>query len=249
MGVVNAPFLGLASQALFAPYVRLAEALGALQGAVALGDLQSLPKGTSVRIEVEGAALQEKGFGDLARVAVLKGLLPSVPCLELDPTGVNMVNAGHLAAEAGLSVTVASSPAQPSGPYASAIRVIISSPGAGGERLATGAVIAGEPRVVQVDHWSAFPSFEPKGNLLMYNNVDSPGQISRITGILAAANINVSRIGVARQFAGGGSPALSVLICDTRVPADALRALRALDGISNVRCCSWPGAPQVTASS
>ena len=73
----------------------------------------------------------------------------------------------------------------------------------------------------------------------MYTNVDTPGQISRITNILSEFNINISSIGVARQFAGGGSPALSVVLCDSRLPADALRQLRALEGISNVRSASF----------
>jgi hypothetical protein len=56
---------------------------------------------------------------------------------------------------------------------------------------------------------------------------------------LQSNNINIASLAVARQYEGGGSPALSVLVCDQRVPATAIKELQLLVGISNVRNASF----------
>jgi hypothetical protein len=66
--------------------------------------------------------------------------------------------------------------------------------------------------------------------------------VARTTGVLADHNINIASLKVARQFGGGGSPALSVLVCDQRIPSDVATRIAALDGISNVRTASFGDA-------
>lgn len=78
--------------------------------------------------------------------------------------------------------------------------------------------------------------------------------------MLAEANINIASMAVARQVcaeAGGmggeavllrhmlspppqfpGSPALSVLLCDSRIPAAVLRQINGLEGINNARAAT-----------
>ena len=60
-----------------------------------------------------------------------------------------------------------------------------------------------------------------------------------MTRVLAEHNINVASLAVARQYGGGGSPALSVMMCDARIPAVAIKEMSQLDGISNVRNASF----------
>jgi hypothetical protein len=94
--------------------------------------------------------------------------------------------------------------------------------------------------VVQVDHWASFPTFVPQHHVLFYNNLDRPGTVSRITAVLSEHNINIASLLVARQHAG--SPALSVVIADARIPAEVAHRIAALDGISSVRTASFGDA-------
>jgi hypothetical protein len=250
VGVVNAPYVALSHKPAFAPYVRLAAALGELLGQVIFssaegsGPASGSIKGTSVRIEVEGPELQEKGFSELARAVVLKGLLPAVPRCELEPDAVNFINAPHLAKEHGLLVSVKSSAggsAASAGPFANSIRVVVSSP-SGGERVATGAVIEGQPRIVQIDHWQNFPTFVPQGHLLLFNNTDKPGTVASVTSVLSGFNVNIASLAVARQFGGGGSPALTIMVCDQKLPSAAVKKLAAIPGIFGVSVASFSEA-------
>jgi hypothetical protein len=95
------------------------------------------------------------------------------------------------------------------------------------------------PSPPAVDHWSSFPTFAPKGHLLLWNNIDAPGQVSLVAQVLAGHNINIASLAVARQFEGGGSPALSVMVCDARIPSGAIKEMQALTGITNVRNASF----------
>lgn len=181
------------------------------------------------------------------KTSLLQGMLPWLQGLEgmetLELDSVNSVNAGLLADAAHVRVAVKHTPVA-SGPYANAIRVTVVSPS--GSQSVTGSVIEGVPRVVQVDHWQSFPSFVPQGHVILFNNIDKPGSVGRVTSLLAEYNINIAAISVARQYPG--SPALSVVIVDTRVPSVVKEKLDALDGIMNVRVASFDGADYVNPS-
>ena len=86
-----------------------------------------------------------------------------------------------------------------------------------------------------------------QGNILLYNNIDKPGTVSRITAVLSEHNINISRLAVARQHAG--SPALSVVVTDARIPSEVAARIAALDGITSVRTASLGDAYVHPASS
>jgi D-3-phosphoglycerate dehydrogenase len=167
-GVVNAGHLGLASKDSFKPFVVLGERLGALQGQVLLSSLVDgqqprLPKGTKVRIEVEGAELGQKGAAELIKAAVLKGLLPALPLVEFEGESVNLVNAPGLAASTGLEVSVSTSAT--AGAFRDVVRVVVTPPSGTGERTVVGSLIDSVGKVVQMDFWQNFPAFEPSGHI------------------------------------------------------------------------------------
>ena len=257
VGVVNAPHLALAHRPQLQPFVALTEALGALQAQVLGGPIRG---GATVAVELTGAVFADAAagagggaLGELVRAALLKGLLPHLPGSELDTGSVNLLNGPLMGAAAGISVTVrvpapsggsaAAAPplagGAPASSYSNLIRVTLrgGAKGDGGERVVVGSIVDGEPRVVQIDHWASFPSFVPANHLLLFNNQDKPGTVARITGILSDANINIASFLVARQHPG--SPALSVVVCDGRIPSSVAGRISTLDGIFNVRTASF----------
>jgi L-serine dehydratase len=72
---------------------------------------------------------------------------------------------------------------------------------------------------------------------VFYNNLDVPGQISKVTSVLSEHNVNIASLNVARQFVG--SPALSIIRCDTRIPQKAIEGIRGLEGIFGVQQASF----------
>jgi D-3-phosphoglycerate dehydrogenase len=191
-------------------------------------------KGVSIQVDVEGPAFEGANVTDLMKAALLKGLLPTLPSVDIEASDVNLVNAALLADEVHLKVAVKQSPS-PTGPYASAIRVTVVGPS--GSRSVVGSVIEGQPRVVQVDHWQSFPTFAPEGHVVLFNNFDKPGAVGKVTSVLADNNINIASLAIARQYIG--SPALSVIITDQRVPSEVKAKIADLDGISNVSTASF----------
>ena len=55
--------------------------------------------------------------------------------------------------------------------------------------------------------------------------------------MLSSHSINIASLNVARQYVG--SPALSVIRCDTRIPARAVEEIKMLEGISGVSTVSF----------
>jgi hypothetical protein len=105
-------------------------------------------KSHTVTVELEGPAFAQAGVADLVKAALLKGMLPAVPTVELEGADVNMVNAQLLAAEAGIKLTLNRTAGSAAGSYANQIRVVVDGPT--GQRVAAGTVIEGQPRIVQV---------------------------------------------------------------------------------------------------
>ena len=244
-GVVNAPHLNLAAKPAIAPYVSLSRSLGALLGQMVFpsGDPSQRPaKGTTVRVEVLGPVLATKGVAELCLVSVLHGLLPVLPFSDLEAGDVNLVNASALGTAAGISSSAGSSvrAVGEESVYENTVRVVLTPPGGTGERVVEGALIDGSPRVTQLDFWQSFPPFTPEGHVLVYNNVDAPGQVSKVTKYLAEHNVNIASFNVARQYAGGGSPAFSILNCDTPIPARCVDDIKSIQGVSGVTMASFP---------
>ena len=241
VGVVNAPHLALAGEPALAPYARLTEALGSLAGQMWQA---GAPRTATVAVELTGpvfAAAPPAALAALAKAALLKGLLPAVAALDYDSAAVNLVNAPALAAREQLAVSVRAAPADApaAAAYASTITVTVRGAAGQPERAFVGAVVDGEPRIVGIDEW-ATPSFPASGSVLLLNNLDRPGAISGVMGVLADENINIATLSVVRQ--APGEPALSIIISDQRLPKGVEQKISALDGISGVRCATFATA-------
>ncbi len=212
---VNAPMILPETLAELRPYVALIEKMGRLSTQLHPGPLQ--------RFEVTySGGLAELDTRPL-RAALVKGLLESV-----SETRVNLVNAALVARQWGLEIVEHQSTA--AGPYANLVTV---RDGAGGEHTLAGSVAWGDERIVRVDRYTT--DFSPCGVILLCRNIDRPGMIGRVGTILGNAGVNINHMDVGPiDGANSGGEALMILNVDREVPDDALAAVRATPGITDV---------------
>jgi len=207
---VNLPFRSAGSRG--EPYLRLAEQLGHLAGAM----LDGPP--ASVRVGLWG--LDESLHTPVA-VAVLKGALSHTH------PGLNYVNVEGTAAAQGIVTARTIHPA-PSG-YPHLVVVSVTNPN--GEMELAGAVFRErEPRVVRFGTQPL--EFWPEGTLLILRSWDRPGVVGNVCTLLGEAGVNIADIHLARK--DGEPDAWTILRLDERPSEDALTRLAALPNIRRV---------------
>lgn len=98
------------------------------------------------------------------------------------------------------------------------LEVVASSPG------------GGRIRVCRVDGIET--NFSGEYPTLIVHNLDRPGHVAAVTGILARCHVNIAFMQLYRNVRGGY--AVMVLECDQPVPAEPLRELSDMDGIVKI---------------
>jgi len=213
--VVNLPFADGVDYRSLAPYMTLAEKLGSLQ--------MQLIHGRIDRLELEFRGEEVEAHVKPLTVALLKGLL--APVLS---DAVNYVNAPRLAEERGISVSHTRHPAAED--YSN---VILCRAHSNKEtRLVGGALfLHTQSRIVLLDEFRI--DALPHGPALILANRDVPGVIGRVGTLLGTHGINIAEWQMGRS--GPGGEAVSYINIDTPVGEAALRELRALSTILDVR--------------
>lgn len=241
-GVVNAPFVNLASKAEHKPLVQLGNALGSLHAQILSAD------GAPKKITVVTKGLSKGRLSELVTASVLQGVLQHIA-----PKGalVNLISSPELARGMGISIVESSVEAAPKRAagglksaaaslthYKNLVTVVVET--GQSSRSVSGSLIGAEPKVVQMDDWPVFPMFKPEGSLLFFNNEDKPGGAAVVTKVLSAAGINVASMGVARQEKGG-SAALGITIVDEPIPSAVMDLLRREVSLKNVATATFKG--------
>jgi len=207
---VNFPSITAEEAPTLAPLAALGEKLGLLAGQIAEAAIEK------VSIVYEGAVATQKTKAVTA--AALAGLLR--PMLE----EVNAVAAPSVAAARGIVVEETTSAAQ--GDYLSLVTLRVKTPK--GEICVTGTVFHdGKPRVLRVGEIAVDAEFSP--SMILLRNEDKPGFISRVTGALGAAGVNIATIALGRDAPGGS--AVSLVAVDGGTPDAVMTAIRALPGV------------------
>jgi D-3-phosphoglycerate dehydrogenase len=190
------------------PFLPLAERLGQLYGALAA----SVPDVLEVGYEGQLADSDTR----ILTLSVLKGVFGRV-----SEEPVSYVNAPRLAEERGVEVRESSSAT--SHEYINLITL------KGGDHSIGGTLVGlkGEPRIVMVDDHSV--DVPPSENMLVVRNDDVPGMISKVTGVLGDAGVNIDDMHLGRS--PEGTAALMVLATDRTVTDDVLTAIRAVPGV------------------
>ena len=69
--------------------------------------------------------------------------------------------------------------------------------------------------------------------MLFYRNVDRPGMLAAVGGILAEADLNIGALALGRT--GKGAMALTAISVDDPVPEPVLQKISALEGVAGVQ--------------
>ncbi|MEJ7812090.1 MAG: phosphoglycerate dehydrogenase [Gemmatimonadaceae bacterium] len=212
---VNAPAIAGDAMRRVRPLLDLAERLGRLAGALVTGAVE--------RVDVRYAGGSEEALRPLAASALV-GVLEAV----VGKTGVNFVNALHLADTRG--IVVERTRLSPHGDYAEYLELRVA--GREDETRVGGALLAeGHPRVVRIGDYQM--NVAPRGTLVVLSNRDVPGVIGRVGTLLGDAGINIAEYHQARLEAGGA--ALATVRADARLAAPVLDALRQLPEVMDAR--------------
>jgi len=197
------------------PYIELAEKVGSFIGQTGEGGVDE------VTITYSGDAADIDTASIL--IAALKGLLS--PILE-EP--VNAVNARGIAKERG--IVIKEEKRSDSGDFSSLLSMKVKA----GEltRSVKGAIFnKTEPRIVEIDGMSL--EVIPHGHMLYFFNEDKPGVIGSLGQLLAKNNINISRMQLGREKAGG--KAISVVGVDSVLTQKLLDEIKTLPHILSVK--------------
>ncbi len=212
---VNAAAIRLAAQPEVQPYLILAEKLGRIAGQLSDGRVGN------VLIRCHGEI--PRHYKDVLLLAGLKGVMG-----DMITEHVNLINAPVLSVEAGLKADVQTFHAGES--YSSLVEIVLTSDQ--GETRVTGTVFGPDDvRIVRLD--DSWVEVKPEGALLFYRNVDRPGMLAQVGGILAQNGINIAALALGRSAPGG--EALTVISLDEPISADALESIEALEGVEGVR--------------
>ena len=210
---LNSPSVSAEDAPKLKPFVALAEQLGAFAGQMVDVGLKSI----EIAYEGEIAKLNVKPLTAAALAGVLR------PALE----DVNMVSAPAVARERG--ITVSESRQETSPTYDSIIRITVVTDN--DTRAFAGSVIGGLSRVVEVKGMDLDAPFAPA--MLYVNNLDKPGFIGKLGGLLADSAINIATFNLGRVKAG--DDAIALVGVDQAPSKAVLDAIKGLPHVKEVR--------------
>jgi D-3-phosphoglycerate dehydrogenase len=210
---LNSPSITAEEAPKLKPFVALAEKLGLFAGQMMDPGLKT------VEVAYIGvvAGLNVKPMTAAALAGVLRPMLAEI----------NMVSAPAIAKERG--VTVSENRQELSPVYDSLIRITITTEE--GEKSFAGAVIGGVPRIVEV---KGMELDAPFGDAMLYvNNLDKPGFIGALGGMLGEAAVNIATFNLGRV--GAGDDASALVGVDQAPDAELLGRIQALPHVKEVR--------------
>ena len=210
---LNSPSITADEAPKLKPFVALAEKLGLFAGQMMDPGLKTI----EVAYIGEVAKLNVKPMTAAALAGVLRPMLAEI----------NMVSAPAIAKERG--VTVSENRQELSPVYDSLIRITIGTET--GEKSFAGAVIGGVPRIIEVKGMELDAPFGPA--MLYVNNLDKPGFIGALGGMLGEAAVNIATFNLGRV--GAGDDAIALVGVDQAPDAALLARIQALPHVKEVR--------------
>jgi D-3-phosphoglycerate dehydrogenase len=228
---VNVPSLTHEQYLELAPYVEMAERLGAFVAQFVGGKSGAIE---SISLEYQGRLSEAKT--ELVRNSAITGLLGGVL------GNVNRINAASVAEERGIRLHETTQAGGPSG-----LGITLHSHGTA--IVASATVLRGSSaRLLSLDGIDIEAPLT--GTLLTLSNQDVPGVIGRVGTILGEHRINIANFALGRADEAhppARGMALAVIQVDGDVTDAALKALRGVEAISEVRMVRLDGAARASA--
>jgi D-3-phosphoglycerate dehydrogenase len=223
---VNLPSLSHEEYQEVAPYLEMAERLGAFLGHSLQGNIESIGLAYSGRLA--------EAKTELVRNAAIQGILAQSEV-------VNRINAASVAAERGIRVHEEKNNTAIGG-AGSVLKITLHTNIA--EATASATVLHGNsPRLLNLDGIDIEAPLQ--GTLVLLRNLDVPGVIGRVGTILGEHQVNIANFALGRSVRSKHVPqgsALAVIQVDGNVTAKVLEALRAADGIVQASIATLSGA-------
>ncbi|MGM9572653.1 MAG: phosphoglycerate dehydrogenase [bacterium] len=209
---VNIPAVSPDLLAALKPYLELGEKLGRLQGQFIDGRIEE------VEITYSGEVTNQ----DIAPLTtvILKGIFD-----EILTEQVNLVNAPFIAKERGINVKEAKS--NENKDFTNLINVTLKTDK--GSCAVAGTVFGTHNvRIVKINDYHI--DLLPAPYLLFTQHTDKPGMVAHVSNVLAQNEVNIARMQVGRQDAGG--EAIMLLEIDHVLAPEALEQIKAKDGVA-----------------
>ncbi|MDP6363277.1 MAG: phosphoglycerate dehydrogenase [Candidatus Poseidoniia archaeon] len=215
---INVPHVPAGEAQFLAPFLKLAERLGALLVQAFPGSL------TALKVTTQGD-LAQAGQRPV-QVAALAGALRP-----LAEGAVTQVNAEKLAGE--MDVALSGGQDRLKRDFVNLLRIEAEIDG--GTHFASGTLIGRRHlRMVELDAFLL--DAIPEGELLLTWHQDRPGMLGRIGTLLGEHGVNISRLQLGRHDGG----ALAIYNLDAPLNEGVRNALAAVDGIGRIRTVSLP---------
>jgi D-3-phosphoglycerate dehydrogenase len=211
---VNAPLVSAETMEVLRPFLDVAERTASLATQISHGQLR----------EVEIDYLGDIADYDVTalKAAVIKGLLAPV-----SEENVTVVNANLIAERRGLRIMERKGPSEE---YANLLSVHVHTDQ--GETTVAGTAFHDGTHIQRIDDF--WPNIPPgEGYLLLCENLDRPGMVYAVSGVLAQHKINIRNMTVSDPDARGR--ALMVLRLGDEVSPDVIRTIEQLPDIYSAR--------------
>jgi D-3-phosphoglycerate dehydrogenase len=219
---VNLPSLSHEEYLELAPYITLADRLGAF--------LAQFPEGSIESVHLSYNGRIAEGKTDLIRNSAIEGILGHAE-------GVNRINAASVAEERGIRIHEEKK-ASASGGAGNVLKLTIHTHA--GDVVASGTVLhESSARLLSLNGIDIEAPLE--GTVLTIRNQDVPGVIGRVGTILGEHNINIANFALGRAGRDHRLPqgtALAVVQVDGEVTESVLKALRRVEAIAEVHVAS-----------
>jgi len=211
---INFPSITAEEAPRLKPFIALAERLGSFAG-----QLTDAPI-AKITIVYEGAVANLKTKA-LTSAAIAGLLRPSL-------ADVNVVSAPSIAAQRGIVVEEMTRAAE--GDYESFITLSVTT---GDQERSVGGTVFhdGKPRILAIKGIKIDAEFTP--SMIYVTNDDKPGFISRFSGLLADAGVNIATFALGRDQMGGS--AIALVAIDGEAPNGVIAKVGKIPGVNQAK--------------
>lgn len=216
-GSLNGKSIALSTNDEVQPFLKLAENLGKF--------VQQIGTDNTRAINIEYSGTCEK-YSEVLTDAILAGYL-----YQVDEIRVNLINARFIAKQKGLQVQ--ETKGRESRTFSDLITVELQENHTYRRTSAT-PFSDNDYRIVDID---GFPiELQLKGEIILYKNIDRPGMLAAVSGLLASNEMNIASLSLGRELKE--NKAITAVVVDKRPDAAILEQISGIDGVEHLKYVS-----------